>query len=431
MRSHVTLSVWLLLALALAGCAGLMPTTASVPPTPIPSPPRPTPTPTPTPELKPMIVTLELWMPEELRPYGDKPGADLLAQQLDGFSEAYPDVQVEVIVKKAHGRGGLLDFLRSARDAAPSVLPDLVVLDAAELETAAGSGLIQPLDGLLSPAEMADRFPFATALGTANGQTFGFVVGADMEHLAYRPALLASPPLSWTQMISPPMPFLFPAGERGQPVDDATLIQYLAAGGTFTDPAGKPWLDQAVMVGVFGFYSACVSSGTISPTVVLNIADADQAWERFRAGEGAMAVVRAGRYWPEADETVAAAPIPTYTGQSLSIARGWVIAMVADDPARQSLAMLLLDWLIAPDHNGPWTQAAGYLPGTYGALRIWNVPSVDQEMLHRVMEAAIPAPRPEVMATAGMAMQEALDGVLRRRTTPEEAAAAAVASLGR
>ena len=144
-----------------------------------------------------------------------------------------------------------------------------------------------------------------------------------------------------------------------------------------------------------------------------------------------MVVVRAGRYWPEADETVAAAPIPTYTGQPLSIARGWMIAMVAGDPARQSLAMLLLDWLIAPDHNGPWTQAAGYLPGTYGALRIWNVPSVDQETLRRVMEAAIPAPRPEVMATAGVAMQEALDAVLRRRTMPEEAAAAAVASLGR
>jgi hypothetical protein len=121
----------------------------------------PTITPTPTPELQPMIVTLELWLPEELNPYSGALGADALAQQLDDFSDAYPDVQVEVVVKKAHGRGGLLDFLRTARDAAPSVMPDLVVLDTVELETASGLGLIQPLDSLLSSVDVAERFPFA------------------------------------------------------------------------------------------------------------------------------------------------------------------------------------------------------------------------------------------------------------------------------
>ena len=135
-----------LLALTLTGCAGLSPTPVSLPPTPIPSPLQPIVTPTPTPELEPMIVTLELWLPQELAPYGVEPGAALLAQQLDDFSEAYPDLQVDVLVKKARGRGGLLDFLRTARDAAPAVLPDVVVLDAAELETAARSGLIRPLD---------------------------------------------------------------------------------------------------------------------------------------------------------------------------------------------------------------------------------------------------------------------------------------------
>ena len=402
-----------------------------MPPTPIPSPLQPTAAATPTPELQPMIVTLELWLSQELAPYGVGPGADLLAQQLDDFSEAYPDVQVDVLVKKAYGRGGLLDFLRTARDAAPSVLPDLVVLDAAELETAAGSGLIHPLDHLLSPAETADRFPFATELGTVDGQTLGFVIGADLQHLAYRPALFESLTISWTQVISPPVPFLFPARGRSRQVNDATLIQYLAAGGKLTDQDGQPWLDEDVMVSVLDFYSACVSTGTISPTVVLNIAGADQAWEHFQAGEGEIAVVPAGRYWLEADETIAAAPIPTQGGQPLSIARGWVIAMVSDDPARQSLAMLLLDWLIAPDHNGQWTQAAGYLPGTRGALRIWDVSNVDRAVLRSVLEAAVPPPRPEVMATAGLTMQEALEAVLRRRATPEEAAAAAVAGLGR
>lgn len=427
MRSRIILSTLLLL--TLTGCGEATPTSVSVPPTPIPGPLLPTVTPTPTPELQPVIVTLGLWLPEELDPYGEGPGAHVLAQQLDDFSEAYPDVQVEVIVKKGHGRGGLLDFLRTARDAAPSILPDLVVLDAADLETAAGSGLIQPLDQLLSPAEMSDRFPFAAELGTVDDQTLGFVIGADMQHMAYRPALLDSPPISWTQIVSPAIPFLFPAGGHDQQINDATLIQYLSAGGKLTDPDGNPSLDEDVMVSVLGFYSDCIGTGAISPTTVLNITDADQAWEQFQAGEGETAVVRAGRYWLQADETIAAAPAPTRDGQPFSIARGWVITMVADDPARQSLAMLLLNWLIASDHNGQWTQAAGYLPGTRDALRMWDVSNADRAMLRGVMEAAVPPPRPEVMAVIGPAMQEALEAVLRGRATPEEASTAAVKSL--
>jgi ABC-type glycerol-3-phosphate transport system substrate-binding protein len=416
--------------LILAGCSKATPTPVSVPPTPMSSPLLPTVTPTPTREAQPMIVTLGLWLPEELNPYGQWPGADVLAQQLDDFGDVYPDVQVEVLVKKAHGRGGLLDFLRTARDAAPSILPDLIVLDATDLETAAGSGLIQPLDDLLSTTQVNDPFPFATELGTVNEQTMGFVIGADMQHLAYRPTVFDSRPVSWTQIISPAVPFLFPATGRDRQVNDATLIQYLAAGGKLTDPDGQPWLDEEVMVSVLGFYSTCIGTGTISPTVVLHITDADQSWERFQAGEGEMAVVRAGRYWLETDETIAAAPIPTRDGQPLSIARGWVVAMVTGDPARQALAMLLLDWLVAPDHSAQWTQAAGYLPGTRGALRTWDVSSADRAMLRSVMEAAVPAPRPEVMETTGRVLQETLEAVLRRRATPEEAAAGAIESLG-
>ena len=429
-------TLFTILILALTGCGPQSPTPS---PTPIPSPLSPLPTPTPTPESQPMIITLGLWLPEEFDPYGEALAADVLAQQLTDFSKAHPDLQVEVTVKKAHGRGGLLDFLRTARDAAPSILPDLIVLDAADLETAARSGLVQPLGPLLAPAEMTDRFPFAAELGAVDEQTLGFVVAADMQHLAYRPALIESPPISWTQVISPPVPFIFPAGGRDRQINDATLIQYLAAGGQLTDSEGRPWLDEEVMVSVLSFYSTCTSiapisptfhTPSISPTVVLNITDADQAWEQFQAGEGAMTVVRANRYWREADETVAAASIPTQDGRPFSVARGWVVAIVAQDPDRQALATLLLDWLIAPEHNAQWTQAAGYLPGTRGALRLWDVSDANRAVLRGMMEGAVAAPPPEVMATTGRAMQEALEALLRRGVPPEEAAAAAGEILG-
>lgn len=434
----------LFLTLALSGCGGGTPAPESVLPTPLRSPLSPTVTPTPTPpsELEPMVVTLELWLPEELNPYADEPGARALLQQLDQFSETYPDVQVDVVVKKAHGRGGLLDFMQAAKEAAPSVLPDVVVLDAADLEETAKQNLIQPLDDLLSSGRLSDRFSFAVEMAEAGDEdaTMGFVIGADMQHLAYRTGVLESPPVSWTQIISPPISFIFPAGGRDRQVNDATLIQYLSAGGRLTDPDGNPTLDEDALVSVLDFYSDCISTAAISPTyatpaisptVVLNLKDADQAWERFKNGEGDIAIVRAGRYWLEADETMGAAPIPTRDGRPLSIARGWVVAMVTDNPARQALATLLLNWLVAPEHNGPWTQAAGYLPASRGALRMWDISNADRATLQSVMGAAIPAPPPKVMTTVGKPMQDAVEAVLRGRATPEEAAAAAIKALGR
>lgn len=481
--SSLVIGCVLCAALCMGGCARATPTSVSAPPTPAQSPLIPTVAPvseaTPTPELQPLIVTLSLWLPRELDPYSDELGADVLTQQLEDFSVAYPDVQVEVVVKDAHGRGGLLDFLRAARDAASSVMPDLVVLDADELETAFEWGLIQPLDALLPPGETLERFPFAVEWGAVNEPahggpaTMGLLIGADMQHLAYRPALLESPPVSWTQFISPPVTFLFAAGGRSRQINDATLIQYMAAGGKVSDEKGNPWLDEDVLTGVLDFYDDCVNAATfspaiitpttslttaleisptapltvplvvsptvtlppvsmiVSPTAVLGIGDADRAWELFEGREGDIAIVPAGRYWLEADETCAPAPIPTRDGQPFSIARrGWAIAMVSGDPARQALAMLLFNWLIAPDHNGQWTQAAGYLPGTRGALRRWDISNADRAALRGVMDAAVLAPPAEVMDVVGPVMQEALKAVLQGRATPEEAAASAVESLG-
>ena len=294
MRSQTVLFVLLLL--ALTGCGGLSPASAptSTPPSPDATPIPLTPAPTPTREAQPTTVTLRLWLPEELNPYNLQTSTGLLAEQLASFSEIYSDVHVEVVVKTAHGRGGLLDFLRTARDAAPSVMPDLMVLDAADLETAAASNLIHPLDDLLSPSIANDRFPFATEMGQVGDRTMGFMIGADLQHMVYRPHLFDSPVITWTAVISAPASFLFPAGGRDRTVNDATLIQYLAAGGSLTDPEGRPWLDRDVLASVFSFYDACVGTSVISPAVELRITDADQAWERFQEEEYGLVITDLG-----------------------------------------------------------------------------------------------------------------------------------------
>jgi ABC-type glycerol-3-phosphate transport system substrate-binding protein len=378
-----------------------------------------------------MVTVLELWLPEELDPYGEQNGSQVLRSQLAEFGDAYPNLQVEVVVKKAHGRGGLVDFMRTARDAVPSVLPDLVVLDASDLGTVAGSDLVQPIDDFVASSAGDDRFPIASVMGSVEGQTAGAVLGVDLQHLAYRPALFDSPPVTWTEVISAPASFLFPAGGVDGRVNDATLIQYLGAGGRLTDAEGNPSLDEDTMIDVFDFYSRCITNTVIAPTQVLTATHVDQVWEQFREGEGGMTTVRASRYWLEADDTMAPAPIPTEDGQTISIGRGWALAMVTDVPVRQEPAMLLIDWLTAPENSARWTQATGYLPPTRSALRLWDVSEEERTVLLSLLEAAVPPPRPLVMETVGPPMQQALESVLSGRATPEEAADSAIERLQR
>jgi maltose-binding protein MalE len=440
MRSRAMLSILLLL--AVSGCIGPTPTAEPATPTWTPTAVPPTATPTPTSEPQPMITTLKLWLPEDLDPYGSNPGANILRRQLAEFNASHTDLQVDIAVKKIHGRGGILDYLRTAGEAVPSVLPDLIVVGAGDLETLTTSNHIQPLDGLLPSSQASDRFPFAVEMGKVTQQadskssTMGFIIGADMQHMAYRTDLLSSPPISWTQVITPPIPFVFPAGENDGQVNDATLIQYLAAGGKVTDQAGNPSLDERALMRLLTFYDSCTNTGAISPTVVLNITDADQSWEQFKAGEGVIAVVQASGYWPEvlAGETdgslTAAASVPTRDGYPFTIVRdAWAMALVAQDPGRQALAMTLFNWLTAPDNNAEWTQAVGYLSSTRSALRKWDISEAEQVALRGMLEAASPAPSPDVMAVVGPALQTAVEGVLTKTVSPQEAARTAVQSL--
>jgi ABC-type glycerol-3-phosphate transport system substrate-binding protein len=388
-----------------------------------------TPAPSPSPENQPTIITLRLWLPEELNPYDRSVSQGYLLRQLASFSSAYPDLSVEVVIKSVRGRGGMLDFLQTAPDVAPSIMPDLMILNADDLPETTRAGVIRPLDDLLPPSAVNDRYAFATEMGQVDGHTMGFVLGVSAQHIAYRANAFAAAPVQWSDVVSATAPFLFPAGGRAGVVNDATLIQYLAAGGSVTDGDGLPHLDRGPLLQVFSFYDRCVQSGVLSPTEVLSLTTSAEAWERFQSSDAALTFVDAGDYRRGADETTAAAPAPTRYGDALAVARGWVITMVAEDPSRQSLAILLLDWLIGPEQNAAWTDAEGYLPGTRSAVMFWDAPGGERIMLSQLLESTRPGPSPGVMAAIGPAIQRGLEAFLTGEATPGRATAIALDAL--
>lgn len=408
----------LLIALLVTACAAPAPSPSPLSTT---SPTSPPPIPTFTPIPGPLVVTLTLWVPEDISPYSDHPGADLLTQRLAEFGEAHPDLQIQVIVKKNQGRGGLLDFLRTASAVAPSVLPDLIVLEQTDLQVAAQAGLIQAMEGLVSADWLSDFFPFATELGRIGDRTFGLPLTAELEHLAYSPASLQTPPLSWQEVISAPVPLLFPAAGQNDNADHFTLIQYLSAGGRIADEKGNPVLDEEPLTAVLDFYAQASSTGVISPLLVLSLNDTEGCWARFQA-EGGMAVVDSRRFWTEGDREAEPAPIPTRDGRPMALARGWTIALVTTNPERQQRAMALAAWLLDPAWYGGWTQSTGYLPVTRSGLAAWGISGTQRETLTAILEGARAAPPPALRNRVGPPIRAAVEAVLRGRMSPREAA---------
>jgi ABC-type glycerol-3-phosphate transport system substrate-binding protein len=281
----------------------------------------------------------------------------------------------------------------------------------------------------LPAALTADRFPFAASLGEVDGKTMGIPLAVELEHLVYRPDLLAEPPITWTQVISAGAGFVFPAAAQDGE-SSVTLAQYLGAGGSLTDEAGMARLQVEPLTAVLGFYVQTVAAGVVSPTVVLAITETARCWELFENGQAGIAVVDARRFLLDADPAAALAPLPTANGRGISLAQGWMLALVTADPQRQQQAAALIVWLLAPQRHGAWTRSAGYLPATRGGLAEWAISEEDRAAVEVILDGAQAEPPAALRALVGQPLQAAVEAVLRGRRSPGDAAAEAVSAVG-
>jgi ABC-type glycerol-3-phosphate transport system substrate-binding protein len=286
------------------------------------------------------------------------------------------------------------------------------------------------MEEILPPNLTEDMFNFASVLGEVDGQTMGVVMAAELQHLAYRPQLVSAPAVSWTGIISTPTTLAFPAAGVEGEVNDFTLGQYLAAGGRLTDSEGNPQLNDESLAEVLSFYERGVGTGAISPTIVLALSDTDGCWDSLQNWQVGAAVVDSGRFWTERGDDILPAPLPGGDGAGASMADGWVLSLVTADPDRQQAAMRLVEWLLAPEYSGPWTQTGGYLPATLSALREWTMEEDERVVLRELLDGAVPPPDAVARAAVATALQTAVEDVLEGRRAPADAAADAVQEVG-
>ncbi len=439
-KNHVCLGLLALGLFSLMGC-GLFrsdenvtsaPPTATVRPTAIGTPPVTSPengsSPAATaPENGP--ITLVLWTSESYAPTSETDGGMQLLQQFQAFQQDY-NVGVEVILKKRSGTGGLLDFLTTASMAAPAVLPDLITLSDADLYRAAQSGLLQPLDDLLSPELLQDQFDFSLGLTQLGGATMGVLYQADLSHVVYDMASVTSSPLTWQDLYSTTVPFVFSPVAPAAGVNDSILIQYLALGGLLTDATGQPALQVDPLARALEFFQRAQQVGVI-PKSVLGLSDATTAWATFRIGEAGIVQVPASLYLAERAGlgTAGFGPVPLPDNGATTVGQGWALALVTQDLERQALAAALIEYLLAPENSGAWSRAAGRLPARQAALDAWDQNDPYLSFVRSLLLAAKPTPNPDLAAAVGGPLAQALIDVLGGQVTPAEAAQTAVEAL--
>ncbi len=419
----------IVLAIACSGCTWLPTAEPSQVATPTESPtstPEPTPTPTATP--LPGIATLTLWVPDFLSPYEDATGAVVFHEQLAAFSLIQPDIQVQIIVKKATGAGGLYNMLSTAYTAAPAILPDVIILNAHDLNTAASEGYLQPLDATL--VQTTDFFPLVRITDPAITTTYGVPFLITAEQIAYRQNIAATPPLSWTAILTGNYALLFPAAPADGLASDMVLAAYIGAGGATSDESGKPKLDRAALEQLYRFVAEMVKEKLIDVERVSNLTDATTCWTLYQEGTGHLSVVPAGLYWSAPLEGSLPGWMPTPTGNPITIGHVWSMAMVSQDPYHQNAALKLLEWLTTPEQVADLTRSTRTLPARFHAIELWDLPPEETTFLKQLLDGAVPSLPPAVDMPVRRALQAGLTAVLNAEVeTPEEAASYALNSL--
>jgi multiple sugar transport system substrate-binding protein len=382
-----------------------------------------------TPETE-LPIQLTLWTVATVSAQAEGDAGVVFGRGLAAFESTYPDIQVSVMLKNDSGKGSVFDYLRTTSQAAPSVLPDLVVLDTVDLAQVARTGIIIPLDGLLSPSLVDDLLPGAVGAGTVDGQLMGVPFEMDVEHLIYNTNKVSSTPIVWTDVISANTTYVFPAKGTTGLVNDAFLIQYLALGGRLQDDEGRAFLDEQALLAVLEYYRQGVETGVIPPEV-LTVGSPDEVWPDYVAAEVGMAHVNSHRFLRDKSvlRSTEFASIPTRDGTPLTIGHGRSLAIVTHEPDRQAAAANLIEWLMATDNNVAWSQATSYLPTRHAAFDLIGDDDPYWPFLQHQLEVAVPSPAFPEYDQIGRVLQQAVIEVLSEEATPEEATASAVDAI--
>jgi ABC-type glycerol-3-phosphate transport system substrate-binding protein len=307
------------------------------------------------------------------------------------------------------------------------VIPDAVILNTQDLWQTVDAGLVQPLDPALLDG-IDDFYPFALDAVTYNDILYGVPISADLQHLVFHSDYtladtgtpLETPPLTWAQVISDNVPFLFAASVREPARNLSLLLQYVGAGGTLT--ADGNLTNPEAMLNVLTFLADARQANVI-PDRTLGLLGEETTWTAFVERAGGMAAVNARYYLSQRQilNEVGFGPIPTQDGTPSAVAQTWAVAILTPDPDRQALIMEFVQDLLEPEVLGPWNQFALRQPVRRSALQTWGSTDPYYQFLDAQLELAVALPNGKPFADLAGRMQQAAQDVLSGNLLPQDA----------
>jgi ABC-type glycerol-3-phosphate transport system substrate-binding protein len=364
------------------------------------------------------VEILTIWIPTLLSPFEDTPEGSFLADRITAYEEGNPDISLQIRIKDVDGPAGLLESLTAASVAAPSALPDLIVLDPYSLNAAALKGLIIPVNAIYETPTLPTWYQHAIDSVQYGDSHFGIPFLSSTDVFAYRQDAFENPPLGWADLLAGDETFLFPGGEKHAAF---TLAQYLALDGPTVDEEGQVSLQTSKVREILDFYLTSKENGLL-PLSSLQYLTSNQTWTVLQGIGVSSAVVPLRTFLQQSEGSrFSAQPFPTSDGEGIVLTSTYSWSIVTTDPDTQSMAVELIDWLMQPEFLGTWAHTIGMLPATSAALGYWPS-SETMAMVNQLVRVAVPIPGADIMSTSGPALQNAIEEVLFNRSTPNAAA---------
>jgi maltose-binding protein MalE len=384
--------------------------------------------PTPTPQETAVAQrTLIIWLPPEIGGR-TQTATSVLNEQIRIFSSRYPDLQVMVQQKNVSGPGGMLSYLRTGRSVAPAVMPDLIVLPGDRLLTTYNEELIQPLGGGIDSDLVNALYPAALQVARPQEIVLGYPFAlTNMSHLAYDTAVITNTfPLTFTQMLDlPDSSLLYPgSGTEGIII---WLQLYLAHGGTLINEDGQPTLQAEPLQLALEQLSQARQQGFIT-SQSSNVTNLAEAWQIFEEGGATIVQTTASQFLRERvpGQNYGLTAVPGLTDPLPPLVNSWVWAISTAEPARRSLAIELMTFLVQPDNLAEWSQAAHILPARTDVLNEWTLEATYIQFFEQELQRA--QPNPVVSGSQLMnVFRDAVFDVTSLAELPEAAASSAAA----
>ncbi|MFN8492113.1 MAG: extracellular solute-binding protein [Caldilineaceae bacterium] len=395
---------------------------------------NPTATPTPgslaTPTLAPIVtadskvnVTTEhqlvIWAPPFFDAQPDANAGNILHGMYRQFEQANPGVHVDVHIKAEMGETSMFNYLRSAQRVAPTILPDIVLIDTQYLWQIVELDLVHPIT-LENLGPKLSFYPFAVNAVTFKQQQYGIPYVADVIHAVYASNVYTTTPTTWAPILATKRPFLFPAGLRDGFYDDSLLVQYVGAGAQLLEN-GEVSNPEAVTA-FLTFLTQAKSAGVI-PDDALTLSNLDAAWAEFLSGQVNAVNTSASLYLgqPKPVDTPKFGPVPTLKGANVTIARTWALAILTNDAQRRQLAMQLITRFLEPSLQGRWSQLANRLPTSANAFTQWPATDPYHQFLRRELDVALAIPNGRPFAEFAKHLQTVQQAVLHGQLTVKDA----------